>query len=181
MGEDVFLKLQPYGQLSLLNRPCPKLAFKYFGPFKIVEKIGPAAYKLELPTDAQIHNVFHVSQLKQHVPDHTPVFQSLPKLPKLDTEDLSPTEILDRCLVKKGNAALLQVLVRWATLPVEFATWEDYTALQKRFSQAAAWGQAAPQGEGTAPQGEGTVIAPNLAGDAKHGNEPPKEATSNSE
>ena len=90
VGEFVFLKLQPYGQLSLVNRPCPKLAFKYFGPFQILEKFRPAAYKLDLPSDTQIHPVFHVSQLKQQVPDHTPVFTTLPKLPRLDTEELTP-------------------------------------------------------------------------------------------
>nr|XP_045084693.1 uncharacterized protein LOC123494100 [Aegilops tauschii subsp. strangulata] len=158
VGEFVFLKLQPYGQLSLINRPCPKLAFKYFGPFHILEKFGPAVYKLALPPDTQIHPVFHVSQLKQQVPDHTPVFQTLPKLPRLDIEELTPSEILDRRLVKRGNAALLQVLIRWSDLPADFATWEDYVALEKRFPQAAAWGQAASQGEGT-------VISPTSSGE----------------
>lgn len=44
VGEMVLLKLQPYAQSSLVNRPFPKLAFKYFGPYKVVERIGKAAY-----------------------------------------------------------------------------------------------------------------------------------------
>lgn len=60
----VFLKLQPYVQSSLACHSCNKLSFKFFGPFKIIQHVGTVAYKLELPSSASIHNVFHVSQLK---------------------------------------------------------------------------------------------------------------------
>lgn len=72
VGEHVLLKLQPYAQNSMVNRPCPEFAFKYFGPYTVTEKIGPAAYRLALPPEAQIHPVFHVSQLKPFVPNYTP-------------------------------------------------------------------------------------------------------------
>ena len=153
LGESVFLKLQPYAQSSVANRSFPKLAFKYFGPYKILEKIGTTAYKLELPVHAQIHPVFHVSQLKHSVPDNTPVFSDIPAIPPLDTVDVVPERILDRRLVKKGDTAITQVQVQWSGLPPEMFTWEDYHGLKTRFPSAPAWGPAGSEGRGNVRHG----------------------------
>ena len=61
VGDMVFLKLQPYVQTIVMGCSNNKLPFKFFGPFKILQRIGTVAYKLELPASAAIHNVFHVS------------------------------------------------------------------------------------------------------------------------
>ena len=111
VGELVLLKLQPYAQSSLVNRPYPKLSFKYFGPYKVTERIGRAAYRLDLPENSQIHPVFHVSQLKPFLPNYTPVFSVLPKVAELDIQVLLPEAILERRLVKKGGKAVPQALV----------------------------------------------------------------------
>jgi hypothetical protein len=49
VGEKVQLKLQPYAQKTVINRPYPKLAYKYFGPYTVLKLIGQVAYQIELP------------------------------------------------------------------------------------------------------------------------------------
>lgn len=142
VGDQVLLKLHPYVHSSLISRPCPKLAMKYFGPYKVVARIGMAAYTLDLPADSQIHPTFHVSQLKPCVPDFTPVFASLPASADLSTAKAIPEAVLDRRFVKKGNKAVPQVLIKWSALPEGSATWEDYYVIKNRFPDALAWGQA---------------------------------------
>jgi hypothetical protein len=61
IGEMVLLKVQSYAQTSVVNKPFPKLAFKYFGPFEVIQRIGQMAYKLKLLEGSLIHPVFHVS------------------------------------------------------------------------------------------------------------------------
>lgn len=81
--------------MSVVTRPFPKLALKYFGPYTVLECVGKAAYRLELPVDAKVHPVFHVSQLTPFTPNYTPVFPTLPKLLDLEKEAVIPAEILE--------------------------------------------------------------------------------------
>ena len=93
VGDMVYLKLQPYIQTSVAPRSNQKLSFKYFGPYKILQKVGNAAYKLELPPDAKIHSVVQVSLLKKHVSQSAVVSFDLAMLQL--NEELKPLKFLD--------------------------------------------------------------------------------------
>ncbi|XP_058746621.1 uncharacterized protein LOC131619549 [Vicia villosa] len=69
-GDLVLLKLQSYRQSTVANRSSHKLAKRFFGPFKVIKRVGTVAYLLDLPSSSRIHPVVHVSLLRPYFSDH---------------------------------------------------------------------------------------------------------------
>uniref|UniRef100_A0A1J3HBK6 Transposon Tf2-6 polyprotein n=1 Tax=Noccaea caerulescens TaxID=107243 RepID=A0A1J3HBK6_NOCCA len=120
VGTWVFLKLKPYRQLTIARRFCQKLAAKYFGPFEIVERVGKAAYRLNLPVEAKIHPVFHVSQLKQVIGPTHAVSALSPSTDDLEQIVVEPEIVLDSRYSDQGG---LELLVQWLGYEADDATW----------------------------------------------------------
>nr|KYP72099.1 Retrotransposable element Tf2 [Cajanus cajan] len=134
VGDLVYLKLHSYRQGSVATSGNEKLAPKYYGPFPVIDKVGAVAYKLKLPSTSQIHNIFHVSQLKKYIGDAI----SSSVLPNhiTDISDAKePEAILDRTFVKRRGQAVTKVLVQWKNQCLEDASWEYYSDLRRRFPQ----------------------------------------------
>ncbi|KAK9187404.1 hypothetical protein WN944_018798 [Citrus x changshan-huyou] len=130
VGDMVYLKLQPYRQLSVSMRKIFKLAPKYYGPYKVLQRIGVVGYKLELPLGSRIQYVFHVSLLKKKIGEHIKVQQPLPKM-ILNKEKIMPMlqTILDRRIRKKKQ----EVIVHWQWMSPADATWEDRKFIKEQF------------------------------------------------
>jgi hypothetical protein len=72
-GDRVFLRVKP-NKSSIKFGKGDKLSPRFVGPFQILEKKGPVAYRLALPNSLRhMHDVFHVSILRHYVSDPTHV------------------------------------------------------------------------------------------------------------
>ena len=103
-----------------------KLKPIYYGPYKVIRKIGEVAYELELPEGSKIHNVFHNKAIGQQI-----VISDT--LPPLDDEG-QLTLILEKVLKTRErrfrSKTIKEYLVQWKDLPSEDATWEEENVLQ---------------------------------------------------
>ena len=112
-------------QSSLARRAHQKLSFRFFDPYKILERVGAAAYKLALPSSSSIHPVFHVSQLKASH-GKLPVSDALP-------DELAQFQVPQRILDRRwtpGASPMEEVLVQWSQMPPSLATWEPLEHLK---------------------------------------------------
>ena len=112
-----------------------KLNPRYIGPFLILERIGPVAYRLKLPQElSKVHDVFHVSNLKKCLSDETPVIPI--KDIRVD-ESLNfveePIEILDREIKRLKRSRISLIKVRWNSLHGPEFTWEREDEFRKRY------------------------------------------------
>jgi hypothetical protein len=122
VGDMAYLKLQPYRHNTLGIHKALKLHSKYYGPFKVLQKIGQVAYKLLLPADCSIHHVFHVSQLKKHIGTKVVPQADLPLTDPEGNIQVQPESLMQRCLKPRNNEPVVQWLIKWVNLPESAAT-----------------------------------------------------------
>ncbi|KAH9320795.1 hypothetical protein KI387_015434, partial [Taxus chinensis] len=94
-GDSVFLRLQPYRQSSLKQKGAKKLKPRFYGPYRVVRRVGAVAYELDLPEHSKIHNVFHVSCLKKALGQHIVPSTKLPPLDEEGKVVLEPDSIIE--------------------------------------------------------------------------------------
>ena len=125
MDDFVYLRVTPLRGVHRFQTKG-KLAPRYVGPFRIIARRGEVAYQLELPASlGNVHDVFHVSQLKKclRVPSEQADSEQIEV-----REDLTyverPVKILDTMERRTRNRVIRFCKVQWSNHAEEEATWE---------------------------------------------------------
>ncbi|WVZ53404.1 hypothetical protein U9M48_004350 [Paspalum notatum var. saurae] len=125
VGDYVYLKVSPIRGLRRF-KVKGKLAPRYIGPFKIIDRKGEVAYQLELPDKLSgVHNVFHISQLKKclRVPEEQLQEDELNVQDDLTYTEY-PVQILETAERTTRNRVIKMCKVKWSHHTAEEATWE---------------------------------------------------------
>jgi len=121
----VFLRVNPVTGVGCALK-CRKLTPRFVGPFEIIEKVGIVAYRIALPPSlSNLHDVFHVSQLRKYV-SYVPHVIQVDGLEVRDnlTVQTWPVRIEDREVKRLRGKEIVLVMVIWVGPTGESATWE---------------------------------------------------------
>ncbi|GJQ95940.1 hypothetical protein Tco_0007079 [Tanacetum coccineum] len=134
IGDKVLLKVAPWKGVMRFGKRG-KLNPRYIGPFRIIERIGPVAYRLELPQElSRVHNVFHVCNLKKCLSDDTLVIP----LEEIQLDDKlnfveEPVEIMDREVKQLKRSRIPIIKVRWNARRGPEYTWEREDQFREKY------------------------------------------------
>ncbi|GJR13307.1 hypothetical protein Tco_0795959 [Tanacetum coccineum] len=125
VSDKVLLKVSPWKGMVRFGKKS-KLSSRYVGPFEVVKRVGPVAYRLRLPQElVGIHDTFYVSNLKKCLADvnlHVPLEEI-----KIDDKLRfieEPIEIMDREVKKLKRSWIPIVKVCWNSQRGPEFTWE---------------------------------------------------------
>lgn len=136
VGDYVFLKVSPWKGVFRFGKRG-KLNPRFIGPFEVLERIGPVAYRVALPPSlSRLHNVFHVSVLRKYMadPSHVLDYQPIQIANDMSYEE-QPMEIIDRKEQVLRRRVISFVKVRWANHTTEEATWEREDEIKEKYPQ----------------------------------------------
>ncbi|GJR01911.1 putative reverse transcriptase domain-containing protein [Tanacetum coccineum] len=133
VGDKVMLKVSPWKGVARFGKRG-KLNPRYVGPFKVIERVGEVAYKLELPEELSRVHTFHVSNLKKCHADEPLAFP----LDGLYLDDKlhfveEPLEIVGREVKRLKRSRIPLVKVRWNSKRGPEFTWEREDQFQQKY------------------------------------------------
>ncbi|KAE8683877.1 hypothetical protein F3Y22_tig00111166pilonHSYRG00229 [Hibiscus syriacus] len=134
VGDQVFLKVSPWKKVLRFGRKG-KLSPRFIGSYRILKKVGPVAYQLELPPQlSRIQDVLHVSMLRRYRPnpDHIIQVDEVELRPDLSYEE-EPIQVLERDERVLWNRLIPMVKVQWSNRSPSEATWETLESMEAQF------------------------------------------------
>jgi hypothetical protein len=134
-GDHVFLRVTPTTGVGRAIK-SRKLTPKFIGPYQIIERIGPVAYRIALPPFlSRIHDVLHVSQLRKYIrdPSHEIINDDV-QLKEDLTYEVPPISIADRSIKHLRNKQVSLVKVIWNQATGD-ATWELEDKMREQYPE----------------------------------------------
>ncbi|KAJ1594943.1 hypothetical protein NDA14_003675 [Ustilago hordei] len=104
------------------RRPTPKLDTWFAGPYPVQERVGRRAYRITLPANLRVHDVFHVSMLEPARTSSLPQRAEQPTIPSLPDEDLDFE--VEALIDKRSHNGTTEYKVLWRGYSEEAASWE---------------------------------------------------------
>ena len=114
-----------------------KLSPRFTGPYEVIEKVGPLAYRSALPPELEkIYNVFHMSMLRRYMsnPSHVVSSETIELRPDLAYEE-EPIEIFAQEVKELRKKRIPLVKVLWRNHKTEEATWESEEVMWQQYPQ----------------------------------------------
>jgi hypothetical protein len=141
VGDFVYLRVTPLKGMQRFHVKG-KLAPRYIGPFKILERCGEMSYKMEMPAElSEFHDVFHISQLRKclQVPKKPEAFKEIDHNTIDLNHDLTyrerPIRILEEDVRLTRRRKIKMYKVQWSNHTENEATWEREDYLQREFPE----------------------------------------------
>ena len=157
----VFLKVSPWKKILRFGKKG-KLSPRFIGPYRVLKRVGPVAYQLELPPELnRIHDVFHVSMLRCYRanPAHVMPVAKIEVQTDLTFEE-EPVQILARDVKVLRRKSVPLVKVLWHNHGREEATWEAEETMRQQYPQLVGSGKF----RGRNFFKEGRVVTPQFSG-----------------
>ena len=130
-GDFALLRLHKGYNIPANKLTGRKYGQQFVGPFRVLERIGKLAYRLEIPGHWQLHPIFTVAQLepcpdpkadpfRRLRPDHPPAVSV-----DREGEEWEIERLLNKRVVKKGRGKATEYLIRWKGWGPEWDTWTN--------------------------------------------------------
>jgi hypothetical protein len=121
-GDEVLVDstvLLPLGRHAINRKVSPR----FLGPYRVLRKISPEAYEIQLPSTSRAHKTLSIRFLRRVVPTHGK-FPLRPKPPTDAQAEALMDYVVDKILGHRGTKRSLRFKVRWLGYPDSEATWE---------------------------------------------------------
>jgi RNase H-like domain found in reverse transcriptase/Reverse transcriptase (RNA-dependent DNA polymerase)/Integrase zinc binding domain/Chromo (CHRromatin Organisation MOdifier) domain/Retroviral aspartyl protease len=129
VGDQVLLNTENVTVEADRNRPTSKLSARFVGPYTIAEQHTPVSFRLELPPQMKIHDIFHVDRFRPYHPSPESLGQRTHARPPPDIVEGQEEFEAESILEHRTRRNRREFLVLWKGYPHEDATWEPASNL----------------------------------------------------